>query len=99
MWEFGYTEWIPEDSSKNGDDDPVMPKQTIWGECSTFSEAIDMLYGYVADMVKRGNSVIGPVLADIRLIMDDPGIRSDPDQWEDMDFYTKSDKEFFVAQS
>lgn len=99
MWEFGYTEWIPEDSSKNGDDDPVAPKTTVWGECSTFSEAIDMLYGYVADMVKKGNSEFSDDLFDIRVIMDDPGIRNDPDQWEDIDFYGNEHKEFFVTQN
>jgi len=100
MWSFGQTRWVPEDSSS---DAPFEPVQTVFGECSTFSEAIDLLYGYVEDLLKRAQrseaSQYEGVLADINVIRNDPGIRYDPDQWEEMDFYNKSgDLTYFVTE-
>lgn len=102
MWTFGYTEWVPEDSSPLGSLDAIVVRnETIWGDCSTFREAITLLYGKVVEMVsKTDEPALIRVMLDIRIIVDDPGIMDDPDQWEqDNTFELNPAKEFFVTQS
>jgi hypothetical protein len=99
MWAFGKTEWVPEDSSR---DACLVPKNTVFGECSTFPEAIDLLYGYVEDLLKRAEmseaSQYEAFLAEMRVFRDDLRIRYNTDMWEDAEFCGRdSDITYFVT--
>lgn len=103
MWSYGKTEWVPEDQSKTGDDDLVVRIDVIWGECSTFVEAMDLLYEKIVRMVDEGSEtdmhLLLTLMMDIKDIKDDPGIRYDPDQWEDEEFpIDNGNIEYFVIQ-
>lgn len=97
MWTFGYTDPFAPDG----------PEDVILGDCSTFTEAIDLLSDFVEK--ELANAEMGDthnvdhfdhVLGEIRMVKDDPGIRYDPDQWEDLAFTDDiGEIEYFVVEA
>lgn len=79
MWSFGYTDQFCEDG----------PIDVIWGEASTFVEAIAELLENVEKEASDADSSLfdhfEQVIANIRIVADDPAY-VDPDLCEDLDF-------------
>lgn len=92
MWSYGQT--VFKENIGSVDD--------VFGDVSTFTEAMDLLYDYVekAATAIPEMSEYETLLVDMKLIKDDPGIRNDPDQWEDEEFWDNSGElNFFVFES
>jgi hypothetical protein len=81
MWTYGYTDHF----------DPEGTKDTDFGYSEDFTVALSELRDNVEKMAvdadKYEEDWFDQIISDIDLILHDPGITEDPDQWEDQEFY------------